>query len=150
MSISSTLVDRAQIEFREAARCRAAKAAHGHGEVGLIEKSVFGGEGRGRAAGRVVHLVQRGLKPHDACVGLRAVADPGSHQAMQVTGTDSATSRQIRNPHASVLTLDLLKGCCDSAVQDRVLQTPQQEPLKNVDATIGPIRRELMCHEIMK
>ena len=49
-----------------------------------------------------------------------------------------------------MLTLYLLKRRCDRAVQRGVLQSPQQESLKDVDAAFRGARAEVVCHERIK
>lgn len=102
----------------------------------LIEVSVFGCQRSGGGARFVIHLVQRCLEPDDVCIALWAKANPGAHQAVQVTRADTAATGQIRNPQIPVLSLNFAERCCHSGVQVRMLEPLQQKPLEHIKAPV--------------
>jgi hypothetical protein len=94
--------------------------------------------------------MKRGLKPDDVCVPFRAIANPDSHQAVQMTGAHATTSGQLRDTHAPVLTLDFAKRCRDGGVQGGTLEPMQQKSLKNLDAPFGSNRAKFFSDEVAK
>jgi hypothetical protein len=78
----------------------------------------------------VLHVVQRDLKPDDGCVALRAIANPYTHQAMQVTRTHATTSGHVCCSQTPVLTFNLTKRRGHHTVQARMLETMAQKLLK--------------------
>jgi hypothetical protein len=91
----------------------------------------------------VLHLLQRLLKPDDGRKAFRTIANPEAHQAGQVTWADAAPGGELRNPHASAPTLYLLHSGCDDAVDLRVLEPPDEEPLQNINALLWSVQRRL-------
>ena len=114
----------------------------------LIEVTVVSRQCRCLRTRGSVHAVECRLKPDDVGVGLRTVADPGAHQAMQVARAHVAFRGDIRCADASVRVLDCTQRIDDDAVETRPREALQEEPLQNVDASLRGQRLNRLGNEI--
>jgi hypothetical protein len=94
-----------------------------------------------RLAWRMLHLLQRLLKPDDGRKAFRTIANPEAHQAGQVTRAGAAPGGELRNPYAPAPTLYLLHGGRDDAVDLRVLEPPNEELLQDINALLWSAQR---------
>ena len=119
---------------------RTGKSRNGAGQVRLIEVAVLVGERRRRFSRLLLHTMERRLESDDVRETLCAVADPQSHQSIEVPGTDAAASGEVDNRQLSMFTLDLLNRGMYDAVYGRISKPIDQEPFKRRDVLLGRLR----------
>jgi hypothetical protein len=79
-------------------------------------------------------LRQRRLEPDDTTETLGAVADPDSHQTIQMARADAATSGEIADANAPLRAFDVTQRPRDDGVHLCVGQAFEEKPLERVDA----------------
>ena len=107
--------------------------------MGLIEVSVVGSQGRRRAGRNALHRMERRLKPDDICIRLRTIADPVTHQTVQVTCAHATPRGHIRGADTPVRVLDIVKRFGHDAVDAGIGKALYEKSLQHLDAPFGVV-----------